>query len=62
MAKVGDLTVDVNVSISDETVNRCINLLSMYLTDNPYLDLKVYDDFHEKDRINRTVSLVSRNE
>lgn len=61
MAKVGDLMIDVNVSISDETVRRCINLLSIYLTDNPQYDLKVFE-FHEKDGINRNVSLVNRNE
>ena len=35
MPKISDLTINVGVSISDETVARCCQLLAMYLSDNP---------------------------
>lgn len=41
MAKISGLTINVGISIDDETVARCCNLLSIYLTDNP-------DKYHEQ--------------
>ena len=37
MAKINDLTVDVtaNLTVSDETANRCLRLLEMWQADNP---------------------------
>ena len=37
MAKVSELTVDVsaNLTVSDETANRCLRLLEMWKADNP---------------------------
>lgn len=35
MAKIGDLSVNIGIEVSDETVQRCCNLLQMYLQDNP---------------------------
>ena len=61
MAKFGDLTLDVNINISEETVKRCTELLSMYLTDNPHLDISVFE-FHDKTGISRQVSVVIRDE
>lgn len=37
MAKASELTVDVsaNLTVSDETANRCLRLLEMWQADNP---------------------------
>lgn len=37
MAKLSDITVNIGVSITQETAERCLELLSMYLTDHPEL-------------------------
>ena len=39
MAKMNDITFNVGVSVSDDTVSRCCLLLGMFLTDNPELEL-----------------------
>ena len=41
MASIDKITVDVCVTIPDETVTRCLNILSMYLTDNPDKTLSI---------------------
>jgi len=35
--KVNDLTIDVNarVTVSDETVERCLRIIEMWIDDNP---------------------------
>ncbi len=35
MAELGGITINVGVSISEETVQRCCQILQMYLSDNP---------------------------
>ena len=35
MAEVGGITISVGVNISEETVQRCCQILQMYLQDNP---------------------------
>lgn len=35
MAKLGGITINVGVNISEETVQRCCQILQMYLADNP---------------------------
>ena len=35
MARITTLAVDINVNITDETAQRCLNLLNMYLEGNP---------------------------
>lgn len=39
MAKMNDITFNVGMSVSEDTVNRCCLLLQMYLTDHPELEL-----------------------
>ena len=41
MASFDKITVDVCVTIPDETVVRCLRILSMYLTDNPDKTLSI---------------------
>lgn len=35
MADLGGITINVGVNISNETVQRCCDILRMYLQDNP---------------------------
>lgn len=35
MAELGGITINVGVNISDETVKRCCQILTMFLKDNP---------------------------
>ena len=35
MANLSDITFNVGISISEETVQRCCQLLSIYLKDHP---------------------------
>lgn len=39
MANVLDMSFNVGITISDETVQRCCQLLSIYLTDNPDMEI-----------------------
>lgn len=42
MAKLNnDITFNVGISVSEDTVRRCCLLLEMYLTDHPELELVV---------------------
>lgn len=41
MAKMNDITFNVGMSVSEDTVSRCCCLLEMYLTDHPELVLIV---------------------
>lgn len=56
MAKATEITVDVNVTIPDATVIRCLKILEMWMDDNPdrniVCDLVPYTDgFRHKLRI-----------
>lgn len=48
MASAVNVTVDVKISIPDETVCRCLRVLEMWMDDNPERNLVVhrerYDD------------------
>ncbi len=35
MAELGGITINVGINISEETVQRCCQILQMYLADNP---------------------------
>lgn len=35
MAKATSITVDVKMSIPDETISRCLRILEMWMDDNP---------------------------
>lgn len=40
MANISDISFNVGISISEETVYRCCRLLEIYLQDHPDLTLK----------------------
>lgn len=39
MAKATDITIGVNISISDETADACLKLVELYVNSNPDLDV-----------------------
>ena len=59
MAKIGDLTVNVGITISEETALRCCQILSLYITDNPKLTIEVFE-FHQPDHIERSVTICEK--
>lgn len=59
MAKFNDLQINVGISISDETVKRCCQLLSIYLTDNPNKTVEV-SEYHDIDEVYRTVYIATK--
>lgn len=59
MAKFNDLQINVGISISDETVQRCCQLLSIYLTDNPNKTVEV-SWYHDIDKIYSNVYITTK--
>lgn len=59
MASISGLTINVGISISQETVNRCLQLLSIYLTDNPEFDIRSFE-YHDLEGIFRRAELFRR--
>lgn len=49
MANLDGITINVGISISDDTVNRCRDILSMYLTDHPELVPEVFETINNDD-------------
>ena len=56
MARISDLTVNVGISISFETVQRCLDLLSIYLADNPDREVYTYE-WHDYDGVTKKVGI-----
>lgn len=50
--KLNEITINIGVAIPEETVMRCVQILNMYLTDNPNLNVKIYEDKYS-DHTNR---------
>ena len=44
MAKLQGLSIDIGVTISEDTVQRCLTILNMWLTDNPNMTLAIEED------------------
>ncbi len=66
MAKLNDLQINVNVgiSVSEETVERCCQLLSIYLTDNPNKKVEVneWEIFHDNEKTKRKSVYIATKE
>lgn len=43
MARMNDITFNVGMTVSEDTMKRCCLLLEMYLTDHPELRLAVHE-------------------
>lgn len=60
MAKATEITVDVKMSIPDETICRCLRVLEMWMDDNPDKNIIVeqiqgVDSFYHKIHIENKV-------
>ena len=56
MAKLNEITINIGVAITDDTLHRCCNLLSMWLNDNPDKTLEVFE-WHDADGIQRSLQV-----
>lgn len=45
MANLGDLSINLSLTPSDETIKRCLQILDMYLTDNPNMTLEIDENY-----------------
>ena len=59
MAKISDISINVGIAIDQETVNRCCNLLSIYMTDNPNKTIEI-SEWHDMDCIRRNVFIADK--
>lgn len=57
--KLNEITLNIGVAIPEETVQRCVQILNMYLTDNPNLTVEVWEDKYA-DHTNRYMGFVSK--
>lgn len=42
MAELNGITINIGVTVSEETVRRCCEILGIYFKDNPNKGLKLY--------------------
>lgn len=61
MAKISDISINVGITIDQETVGRCCNLLSIYMTDNPNKTIEV-SEYHDMDCVRRNVYITDKPE
>lgn len=57
--KLNEITINIGVAIPEETVQRCVQILNMYLTDNPNLTVEVYEDMYA-DHTNRFMHFIPK--
>ena len=43
MSTLGDLSINAKITVSEETANRCIQLLNIYLADNPRMSVEPFN-------------------
>ena len=53
MAKLQGLSIDIGVTIPEETVQRCVAILNMYLTDNPDMEVEIHEDRFDEENPKR---------
>lgn len=56
MAKISDLTVNIGLTVSWDTAQRCCQILTLFLTDNPEKTVEVYE-FGCGDNLERQVCI-----
>lgn len=45
MSTLGDLSINAKITVSEETAVRCIQLLNIYLADNPHTSVETFDQY-----------------
>lgn len=45
MNNLGELSINAKITVSQETAERCIQLLNIFLTDNPNISVESFDGY-----------------
>lgn len=61
MARFGKITVQVGLEITQETAERCLRILEMWMTDNPCMSIQC-DEIATADGIQRRLLFVKTRE
>ena len=51
MSTLGDLSINAKITVSEETAARCIQLLNIYLADNPHTTVRKSDMMNEDGKL-----------
>ena len=50
MKQIEGISINIGVTIPEETVQRCIAILNMFLTDNPNIEIEVHEAFYDNNK------------
>ena len=45
MNTLGDLSINAKITVSEDTAIRCIQLLNIFLADNPHVSVETFDQY-----------------
>ena len=57
--KLNEITINIGVGIPEDTVQRCVQILNMYFTDNPNLTVEIFEDKYP-DHTNRYMEIIPK--
>ena len=57
MSTLGDLSINAKITVSQETAERCIQLLNIFLADNPHVTIETFNQYDMEGKAFKGVSL-----
>ncbi len=57
MNTLGDLSINAKITVSEETAVSCIELLNIYLADNPHTSVETFKQYSMDGKAYEAVSL-----
>lgn len=57
MSTLGDLSINAKITVSQETAERCIQLLNIFLEDNPHTSVEPFGGYSMEGKPFKGVSL-----
>lgn len=57
MNNLGELNINAKITVSQETAERCIQLLNIFLADNPHTSVEPFDAYSIDGKAFKGVSL-----
>lgn len=57
MNTLGDLSINAKITVSEDTASRCIELLNIYLADNPHVSVETFTQYSMDGKAFEAVSL-----
>lgn len=57
MNTLGDLSINAKITVSEDTAVRCIELLNIYLADNPHTSVEKFTQYSLDGKAYEAVSL-----